>query len=90
MKYNPKFSIDEMTANRNGKTSGSATMGIIIILVGTICFLLGCIDKMWISNTIDVITQSIIFTGIGVTLLGYNKSQQKNEDITSDKNEPLV
>ena len=70
-----RFSFAQMTSNENGKTSASGTMGVLISFVGTICFLLGCIDKMFLGNDIDVITQSIIFVGIGVGLLGYRKSR---------------
>ena len=70
-----KFSFGQMTSNSDGKTSGSGTMGILICTVGSLCFLLGAIDKLFVSGNIDVITQSIIFVGIGATLLGYRKSK---------------
>lgn len=70
-----RFSFAQMTSNENGKTSASGTMGVLISFIGTLCFLLGCIDKMFLGNDIDVITQSIIFVGIGVGLLGYRKSR---------------
>ena len=68
-----KFSWAELFSNNDGKTSGSGFAGVTICLVGTLCFLLGCIDKMFISKGIDIITQSIIFVGIGATLLGARK-----------------
>jgi hypothetical protein len=67
-----------MTSNSDGKTSASGTMGILICTIGTLCFFLGCIDKMFLAKDIDVITQSIIFVGIGVGLLGYRKSKAKD------------
>lgn len=74
MSFNPsKFSWGELFSNENGKTSGSGFVGVIVSLVGTLCFFLGCIDKMWISNSIDIITQSIVLVGIGTTLLGVRK-----------------
>ena len=82
-----KFSWAEMFSNDNGKTSGTAFVGIIMCLVGTLCFLLGCIDKMWISNSIDIITQSITFTLIGASLMGLKKwvgskeTEQKEEEV---------
>jgi hypothetical protein len=75
-----KFSFAQMTSNENGKTSASGTMGVLICVVGTICFLMGCVDKMFLAKDIDVITQSIIFVGIGVGLLGYRKSRVSSED----------
>ena len=68
-----KFSFTEMFSNENGKTSGTAFCGVIICIVGTITFLMGCVDKMWITHSIDVITQSIVFVGIGATLMGVRK-----------------
>lgn len=68
-----KFSWAELFSNDNGKTSGTAFCGIIICMVGTLCFFLGCIDKMWVSKSIDIITQSIVLVGIGATLLGVRK-----------------
>jgi len=79
-----RFSFGQMTSNSDGKTSGSGTMGILICTVGALCFLLGTIDKLFVSGNIDVITQSIIFVGIGATLLGYRKS--KDGTIKADDN----
>ena len=70
-----KFSLAQMTSNSNGKTSGSGTMGVLICSVGALCFLMGCIDKIFLSKEIDVITQSIVLVGIGSALLGYRKSK---------------
>ena len=85
-----KFSFGEMTSNSDGKTSSSGTMGVLIISVGTLCFLLGSIDKIFINKDVDVITQSIIFVGMGVALLGYRKSkdvpQNSSEDVEETKN----
>lgn len=83
-----KFSFGQMTSNSDGKTSGSGTMGILICTVGTLCFLLGCVDKMFLSKEIDVITQSMLFVGIGAGLLGYRKS--KDNGITPSKEEPVA
>lgn len=68
-----KFSFAEMTSNSDGKTSSSGAMGVLICVVGTFCFLLGCIDKIFFSDDIDIITQSIVFVGLGAALLGYRK-----------------
>ena len=77
-----KFSFAQMTSNSDGKTSGSGTMGILICTVGAICFLMGCVDKMFISKDMDVITQSIVFVGIGSALLGYRKSKESSSPAT--------
>ena len=73
-----RFSFAQMTSNSDGKTSGSGTMGVFICIVGCVTFLLGSIDKMFISHDIDILTQTIIFTGIGAALLGYRKSLDQN------------
>jgi hypothetical protein len=70
-----KFSFSELCSNSDGKTSGSGTAGLYIVFIGGICFILGCIDKMFFGNTIDIVNQSIILIGIGATLLGYRKSK---------------
>lgn len=65
-----KFSFGEMTSNNNGKTSGTSTAGLYIIFIGGLCFLLGCIDKMFLDKSVDIINQSVMFTTIGAALLG--------------------
>ena len=67
------FSFAQMTSNGDGKTSASGTMGVLVVLVGTFAFLLGIIDKMFFSHDVDIITQTIVFTGIGASLLGLRK-----------------
>ena len=65
-----KFSFGEMTSNDTGKTSSTSTAGVYIIFIGGLCFLLGCIDKMFLDKSIDIINQSVMFTTIGAPLLG--------------------
>ena len=76
-----KFSFAEMTSNDDGKTSGSGTTGIFISSIGGLCFLLGAVDKMFLSGTVDSLTQSIIVIGIGVGLLGYRKGKSTDAKI---------
>ena len=86
-----KFSFPEMFSDSSsGKTSGTAFCGVTICLVGTLCFLLGCIDKMWINKSIDIITQSITFVLIGASLMGLrrvagNKPVKQEEDSSVKK-----
>lgn len=77
-----KFSFGEMTSNNNGKTSVTSTSGAYIIFIGGICFVLGCIDKMFINNSVDIINQSIMVITIGAALLGV-------KNITGGKNQYL-
>lgn len=84
------FSLAEMTSNGNGKTSGSGTMGVIVVLVGCLGFIIGVLDF-----TISKVPKSEIMmyaTGIvtiGAGLLGYRKSKDKvdldGEGILNDK-----
>ncbi len=82
---NMNFSFGQMTSNHDGKTSGSGSMGILICTIGSISFLLGVIDKLWITGAIDVMTQSIIFTGIGAALLGYRKGKEGILPVTDNE-----
>jgi hypothetical protein len=70
-----KFSFSQLTSNSDGKTSGSGTAGLYIVFIGGITFFLGCIDKMFLNENVDILIQSIIFVSIGATLLGYRKSK---------------
>jgi hypothetical protein len=74
-----KFSFPQMTSNSDGKTSGSGSMGVLVCIVGSFCFLLGAVDKLFIGKDVDLITQSIIFVGIGAALLGYRKSKDGSQ-----------
>ena len=82
-----KFSFAQLTSNSDGKTSGSGTAGLYIVLVGGICFLLGCIDKMFLDKSVDILTQSIIFVSIGTALLGYRKSKDAGISEIDDVND---
>jgi hypothetical protein len=68
-----RFSFGQLTSNSDGKTSASGVMGLLICTIGCICFLLGAIDRIYFSQSIDIMTQTIIFTGIGGALLGVKK-----------------
>ena len=70
-----KFSFSELCSNGNGKTSGSGTAGLYIVAIGGLCFLIGCIAKVFVTSASDIITQSILFTTTGATLLGYRKAK---------------
>jgi hypothetical protein len=82
-----KFSWAELFSNETGKTSASGFAGVVISLVGTLCFFMGCIDKMFFTNSVDIITQSIILVGIGVTLLGVRKVTKSGNVHRKEKEE---
>lgn len=77
-----KFSFAEMTSNNNGKTSVTSTSGAYIIFIGGVCFVLGCVDKMFLNNSVDIINQSIVMVTIGASLIGV-------KNITGGKNQYL-
>jgi len=72
-----KFSFGQMTSNSDGKTSGSGSMGVYIIVLSVIAFLFGCVDKACISHTTDVMMYSSANILVGAGLLGYRKSVDK-------------
>jgi hypothetical protein len=51
---------------------------------------LGTVDKVFINKDVDVITQSIVFVGMGVALLGYRKSKDGTETTPEDNQETNV
>lgn len=67
------FSVSQMTSNSDGKSSASGAMGVLICTIGSLCFFIGCLDNLMLKGDSDIMTQSIIFTGIGAGLLGYRK-----------------
>ena len=86
-----KFSFGEMTSNDNGKTSVTSTSGAYVIFIGGICFILGCIDKMFFSSSIDIVNQSIMFTTIGAALLGVKnivRGKYPQVEIEEDEAQP--
>jgi hypothetical protein len=94
MGYNKsKFSWVEAFSNGNGKTSATAICGVTICFAGTFCFVLGCIDRMFFTSSIDIVTQSILFVGIGAGLLGVRKvvdskgSSQNSSDSEEESSE---
>lgn len=85
-----KFNFQEIFSNDNGKSSGSGFAGVIICLVCAVSFLMGVVDKMFISHTSDVMNSTIGFATLGAGLLGVRKfMQNKTSDvcITPDKHD---
>lgn len=82
-----KFSFAQLTSNKDGKTSGSGTAGFIICLVGILCFLLGAIDRIWLTKSTDVMTDSTLVITIGAGLLGYRKSKDNQDSLVTNLEE---
>lgn len=88
-----KFSVAQMMSNDSGKTSGSGTCGVVVVIVGTFCFLLGTIGNMFFKTGTEIITESIVLVGIGVTLLGTRKvvdSKSTTESSTESSTESPI
>ena len=75
-----KFNFAEMVSNSDGKTSGSGTMGCLVVIIGCIGFLVGVLDFIWGTKEIHIMSYSTGFVGAGSILLGYRKSKAKNND----------
>lgn len=69
-----KFSFAQMTANNDGKTSGSGTLGVFAGFAGVLGFLWGIIDYSFFSKDSQIMTESIVVITLGAGLLGYRKS----------------
>ena len=80
-----KFSFGEMTSNDNGKTSATKAAGLYIIFIGGIAFIMGCIDKMFLGNTIDIINQAVMFTTIGAALLGVKNITARKDEVSAGR-----
>jgi hypothetical protein len=81
-----KFSFAELTANSDGKTSASGTMGILICTSAAIGFLWGVFTKQS-----EVVNQAIAYTVFGAGLLGYRKSKENPQNTnTTIVEDPVV
>ncbi len=67
------FSIQQMLSNTDGKTSRTGTIGVYLCLVGSVCFIFGCVDKAWLSGTTDIMMYSTGVITLGSGLLTANK-----------------
>jgi hypothetical protein len=87
-----RFSFAQMTSNGDGKTSASGSMGVLIVIIGCLSFLLGAIDRIFFSHSIDIMTQTIVFTGIGAGLLGLKKwkATGKDSSLSSEAEETII
>lgn len=78
-----KFSFAELTSNKDGKTSGSGTTGILISICGCVGFIFGT----FIKNP-EIISNSLMMTTIGASLLGYRKySDSKDQSSPSESSD---
>lgn len=86
-----KFSFAQMTSNNGGKTSGSGTMGVYIIVMSVIAFLYGCYEFHH-SGKADIMMYSSANILVGAGLLGYRKSKEGSvtTEPTNEETPPVV
>jgi maltodextrin utilization protein YvdJ len=72
-RWKDQFSFAEMTSNSSGKTSASASMGVLVCCVGCLAFLTGVFSMVFFHSTVEILVQSILMVYAGAALLGYNK-----------------
>ena len=70
------FSWAEMTSNSTGKTSGSGSMGVYIVIMSVLAFIYGCFEFHY-SGKADIMMYSSANILVGAGLLGYRKSVDK-------------
>jgi hypothetical protein len=69
-----KFSINELTANNNGKQSGSGFGGLLLITIGAISFLSTMVGYfMKLPDTLAVMQNIVFIIAAGSALLGVRK-----------------
>jgi hypothetical protein len=92
-----KFRFTELFTNQNGKNSASGFCGLFIIIFGIFFFgitMLGYWKQ--IPNTLQVMSNVVIFIGIGGTLLGVRKvsgnfiKTNENNENTNNRNSEIV
>ena len=73
--FKNKFSFAQMTSNSDGKTSGSGSMGCLIIVTGCVGFLAGIAYYIFGDKNAEIMMYSTGFIGAGATLLGVRKTK---------------
>lgn len=69
-----KFKFSELFNNSDGKSSGSGFSGLLLILIGSLSFLISMIGYLCgLENTLEVMSYIVMILGIGSTLLGVRK-----------------
>ena len=86
-----KFSFAEMFSDLNGKTSGTAVCGVIISLIGAICFLMGTIKFTFFSvsagfETVLLQSVAVITLGVGIiTVRNFNPTKDTTNTEVPDQ-----
>lgn len=88
-----KFNFAETFNNADGKTSGSAFLGIIIGLTAALSFLSAMVGYfIKLPNTLDVMSKIIALAFIACTLLGVRKivGGKSTADLSIDNEEENI
>lgn len=89
MKFDKKFSFHELTSNANGKTSASGVAGLFVILIGGLSFFIGALTYILSDPDATILTESVFLTGIGASLLGVRKVQNRANPIKEETVQPV-
>lgn len=74
-----KFVFSEVFNNKDGKTSGSGFIGVLMGLVGCLAFIAAIVGYfMELPDTIPFMQQTIFFIGSATVLLGIRKFSGKS------------
>ena len=82
-----KFVFSEVFNNKDGKTSGSGFIGVLMGLVGCLAFIAAIVGYfMELPETIPFMQQTIFFIGSATVLLGIRKfsGRATNNDSNTD------
>lgn len=80
-----KFSFAQATSNKDGKTSGTGTLGLIGGLIALLCFLIGAIFYAVKGDIMLCTVSGALFTTCA-TLLGWRKHKESKEEKNSTEN----
>lgn len=90
MKFDKKFSFHELTSNANGKTSASGVAGLFVILISGLSFFIGALTYIISEPDATILTESVFLAGIGATLLGVRKVQNRTNPVKEEKEEIIT
>jgi len=80
-----KFVFSETFNNKDGKTSGSGFLGIVLGLTGAVCFAASMIGWfLQIPNVVEVMGKIIILLSLAAALLGLRKFVGSKDSVAVD------
>jgi len=83
-----EFKFTELFINKDGKTSGSGFIGILMGLIGCLAFVAAIVGFfLQLPDVIPFMQQTIFFIGAATVLLGVRKVWGK--DVSENESKPL-